>query len=71
MYTQYKEDLEEINKWVLENEITPSLVYLMPEGLTRDKISSGTKMLEEKTKEHGYNVTTRLQILLHGDKRAI
>lgn len=65
----YDEDMEEIEYWLKEYKIDPGFVYLMPEGWKESEIIEGTCMLEEKNTK--YKVCTRLQILLHGDKRAI
>jgi organic radical activating enzyme len=64
-------DLKEIRKWQIDCKVPSELIYLMPEGITADKITEGTRKLFEVAREHGYKLSTRLHILLWGNKRAV
>lgn len=66
-----EEDLKEIKEWQELHNIKNNLIYLMPEGIKADRIQEGTKVLEKIAMRDGYNVTTRLQVILHGTKRAV
>ncbi len=66
-----KEDLKEIRAWERANDITRYHIYLMPEGITKEAIAEGTDALIDVCRKYGYNLSTRLQVLLYGDKRAV
>jgi 7-carboxy-7-deazaguanine synthase len=66
----YENDMEEIQEWQDYNNVLDSQIYIMPEGIHREQIVQGTKFLEENLKRN-WHVTTRLHVLLHGDKRAV
>lgn len=65
------DDWEEINMIVDELDFPRERVYVMPEGVERDKILEGTMAIEDKAREYGYNVSTRLHVLLYGPKRGV
>ncbi len=62
-------DLDEIAKVVDRHRLAP--VYVMPEGVRPDVISSRSQLLAEAVLSHGWNLTTRLHILLYGNRRGI
>ena len=66
----HENDMEEIQEWQDYNNVLDSQIYIMPEGIHREQIVQGTKFLEENLKRN-WHVTTRLHVLLHGDKRAV
>ncbi len=44
-------------------------VWLMPEGTTNESVAEGLSQLAPEAIKHGWNITTRLQVQLWGDKR--
>lgn len=60
-------DLDEIGNLVQRHSLTP--VYVMPEGVHRDVIGARSQALAEPVLSRGWNLTTRLHILLYGDRR--
>ena len=68
----FKEDLKEIRAWQKVYDVPNDMVYLMPEGIEPWQIIDGTKYLfENACKKYGYKLSTRLQVLLYGNKRAV
>ena len=65
------DDLEEIKNWQGDHGVPNELVWLMPLGTKREEIRAGTEFLNKLAEEVNYKVSTRLQILTYGDKRAI
>lgn len=66
-----EDDLAEVEEWEKTHGIPRSLIYLMPEGITEDRIKHGTTVLMDICRERGYQFCTRLHVLLYGDKRAV
>lgn len=66
-----EDDLAEIEAWEDEHKVPRGLIWLMPEGTDRDRIAECTDALMPVCRERGYNLTTRLHILLYGSKRAV
>ena len=46
-------------------------VWLMPEGLTEEQLSTRRVWLMELCTKQGYNYTERLHIIAYGDKRGV
>lgn len=67
----WESDLAEIEQWERENNVPRKYIWLMPEGTKRERIQESTAFLNEIAESRGYNVSTRLQILVYGDKRAV
>ena len=65
------ESLNGINKYILDNNITPNKVWLMPEGVDRSKIIKKNKWLNLIAEKEGYNFSPRLHIMLYGNQRGI
>jgi len=63
------QDLNEILEWQTNNSIPNDLIWLMPEGITQERIAKGTDALMSICREKGYHLTTRLHILLYGSKK--
>ncbi len=61
-------DLDEIAGLVEEFHLTP--VWVMPEGTTTDALLRDMRALAGSVLDRGWNLTSRLQILLWGDERA-
>ena len=66
----FDHDIAEIENWQIENNISDNSIYVMPEGIEKDQIIAGTLFLEQNLKKN-WRVTSRLHVLLHGDKRAV
>lgn len=62
-------DFEEINKLVKEFNLDN--VYIMPEGINSDKIQETMQEIASECLSYGYNLTTRMQILIYGNQRGV
>jgi organic radical activating enzyme len=60
-------DLDEIAAVVEAHGLAP--VWVMPEGTTPDAVLAGTRSLAEPVLARGWNLTTRLHVLLWSDER--
>lgn len=65
------EDLNEVESIVSLVGIPESLVYIMPEGQDPETISTRACALVDDVIAKGYNLTTRLHVLLWGSKRGV
>jgi len=66
-----EEDLKEIHEWRKKHHVPRYKIYLMPEGVSADRINKGTKKLFEVCRDTGYKLSTRLQVLLYNNDRAV
>ena len=66
-----QQDIDEILMVVEMAQVSPDHVYLMPEGRTPEEIQRHGDMIADLCKEHGFNLTTRLHVLLWGDKKNV
>lgn len=64
-----RDDLDEIRSIAAAAGIDPSRIVLMPEGRTAEEIAGRSAWLVDVCAEYGYRFTTRLHILLWGDRR--
>lgn len=64
-------DIREIMDVVEMSGIPANRVFLMPEGRTQDELSRHGDKIAQLCKEHGFNMTTRLHIMLWGDKKNV
>ena len=62
-------DVDEVSGLVERYDIPPERVVLMPEGTTAAGINDRGAWLAESCARHGFRFSTRLHILLWGDKR--
>lgn len=62
-------DLEEVEELVLRYTVANDRVLLMPEGRTAAALYERSVWLAAECQERGYRFTTRLHVLLWGDKR--
>ena len=65
------EDIKEILSIVDESGMPSDRVFLMPEGRTEEEVETHQKILVDLAKEHNFNVTTRLHVLIWGAKRGV
>lgn len=64
-------DLPEILELVEEYNIPHDRVFLMPEGRTEEEVKQHQIELVELAKKENFNVTTRLHVLIWGQKRNV
>ncbi len=62
-------DFPEIDSIVSGLGLSPEYVYIMPEGVTAEAILEHSAHLLPEILKRGYTLTTRLHILMHGNKR--
>jgi 7-carboxy-7-deazaguanine synthase len=62
-------DLDEIALLVDRHSLSP--IYVMPEGIQPAAIAARGQMLADAVLVRGWNLTTRLHILLYGNRRGI
>ncbi len=64
-------DLSEIQSLVEKYNLPRERVILMPEARTEESLKEKSAWLVEKCKKEGFRFSTRLQIALYGNQRAI
>lgn len=64
-------DVTEVQDIVDRYAIAPNHVFLMPEGRDEETIRARQLELVELCKANGYNLTTRLHIMIWGSKRGV
>jgi len=62
-------DLGEIAELVERHGLSP--VYVMPEGTSAEVITARSRELAEPVLARGWNLTTRLHVLLYGNRRGV
>lgn len=68
---QNKNDFREIEAIMQKYSLTPERIILMPEAQNRDDLVERSKWLVELCKTRGCFFSTRLQILLWGNRRGV
>ena len=68
---QNESDLQEVEELRDRFAIPPSRVVLMPEGTTAAELNARSAWLAEACTQRGYRFSTRLHILIWGDKRGV
>lgn len=66
-----QEDLDEVKEIVSEINIPNEKVFIMPEGITEETQKDRLNYLSDKVLENRWNLTTRLHILVWGNKRGV
>jgi 7-carboxy-7-deazaguanine synthase len=66
---QNEVELDEVDELVQKYSIMRSRVILMPEGITPSTLEKRSSWLVGMCKERGYRFSTRLHILLYGNRR--
>jgi organic radical activating enzyme len=64
-------DLDEVEALRLQFELPPAQIVLMPEGTTAADLNARSPWLAELCTERGYRFSSRLHILIWGDKRGV
>jgi hypothetical protein len=62
-------DIDEIHELIEEFRIPNYRVWLSPCGITESEVIFGMRQLEPIVIANGWNLSSRLQVLMHGDKR--
>ncbi len=57
-------DLDQVDGLVAEHALDPTTVWIMPEGVTPERILSVSRTVADEVLARGYNMTTRLHVLL-------
>lgn len=65
------EDLEEVLELQESVCIPRGNIWLMPEGISAEVISAGLQKIAPIALEYGFNISTRLQIDIWGNKRGV
>ena len=65
------DDLEEIEEIIALADIQPSNVWIMGEGRSAKAVEDHAEAVVVDVLERGWNMTTRLHVLLWGDKRGV
>lgn len=65
------EDLAEVEELRARFEIPPSRIVLMPQGTSAAELNARSPWLAEACTERGYRFSSRLHILIWGDKRGV
>lgn len=65
------QDFDEITEVVGKLELDPSRVWIMPAGTDAPTLTSRQAELVDEVVRRGWNLTTRLHILLWGDRRGV
>ncbi len=68
---QEKDSLAEVEALRAEFAIPPERIVLMPEGRTAEELRARSPWLAEVCANRGYRFSTRLHILIWGDKRGV
>ncbi|MFN8615981.1 MAG: 7-carboxy-7-deazaguanine synthase QueE [Dehalococcoidia bacterium] len=68
---QQESDLAEVESLLDRFAIPPERVVLMPEGTTATELNARSLWLAETCAQRGYRFSTRLHILIWGDKRGV
>ncbi|MFC2017771.1 7-carboxy-7-deazaguanine synthase QueE [Chloroflexota bacterium] len=66
-----EDDFEEVRGIMQKYGIMPERTYLMPQATDRDSLLERSGWLVELCKRHGCLFSTRLQVLLWGDRRGV
>jgi organic radical activating enzyme len=65
------DDLAELHGMLKKYEMPPDKIVLMPQARDRDALLERSRWLADVCKNEGYLFSTRLQILLWGDRRGV
>jgi organic radical activating enzyme len=63
------EDLAEVDALVAAYSVPRRAVWIMPEGVDRDAVLATATRIEHHVTQHGYNLTLRQHVLIHGNER--
>ena len=66
---QAAKDIAEAYEIAMSLDLSGGRVWLMPCGITVDEVTSGMRALEPIVNSYGWNLSSRLQVLMHGAER--
>lgn len=66
-----EDDLEEVLMLLQTYKIPPSKVYLMPEGVNANILQERQEWVIDICKKYGFHFTSRMHILIYGNKRGV
>ena len=66
-----EQDMDEIEQMIDDVPIPKGVVTLMPQGITADEVIANSGWLIELCKQKGYRFSTRLHVMLWGNKRGV
>ncbi|MEA2682190.1 MAG: 7-carboxy-7-deazaguanine synthase [Chloroflexota bacterium] len=66
---QSASELDEVANFERNYGLSP--IFIMPEGTTADAILARSRELAVPVLERGWNITTRLHVLLYGNRRGV
>lgn len=66
-----EQDLDEVDELVERIAARPSQVWVMPEGRDATTVTERQQALAEQVIARNYNLTTRLHVLVWGDRRGV
>ena len=66
-----EQDMDEIEQMIDAVPIPKGVVTLMPQGITADEVQRNSGWLIELCKQKGYRFSTRLHVMLWGNKRGV
>lgn len=66
-----EKDIKEIDSLVKKYHLPKRSVFLMPEGIETQSMIEWSKEVAEICKQKGYSLSTRMQVILYGPKRAV
>lgn len=64
-------DFEEVSAYVVQYNLNPNRVWIMPEGRTAEEHLNRAKDLAPSVLKRGWNLTLRDHVLLYDDKRGV
>lgn len=67
----WEHDLKSIKDFQDRYSIPSNKIYLMPFGINEDSIIKGSQFIIDKCFEYDFNFSTRLHILLYGNKKLV
>lgn len=68
---EHPDDLAEVGEITRAYDIPTRAVWIMPEGVTAEAITSNLHNVAEATLANGWNLTTRLHVLAWGNTRGV
>ena len=64
-------DVDEIMALITDNNLDLAKIYLMPSAQDQDELKQNTKIVSELCMKHGFNFSTRLQIIIWNETTGV
>lgn len=68
---QSRQDMDEIDAIIKEYRLPSARIVLMPEGITEEQLRQRSVMLAEICKERGYRFSSRVHVMIWGNRRGV